>query len=100
MGIGSKCRSVIYNKISLYISSTAVFPLDCLGQGTSIFPQENNIKWYHRFSSRELRMALPTFYRFRCLRKEAYDESLVVMVNYAVWMVVRGFIVDIINMQM
>ena len=27
MGIGSKCRSVIYNKISLYISSTAVFPL-------------------------------------------------------------------------
>ena len=39
-------------------------------------------------------MALPTFYRFRCLRKEAYDESLVVMVNYAVWMVVRGFIVD------
>ena len=45
-------------------------------------------------------MALPTFYRFRCLRKEAYDESLVVMMNYAVWMVVRGFIVDIINMQM
>ena len=45
-------------------------------------------------------MALLTFYRFRCLRKEAYDERLVVVVNYAVWMVVRGFIVDIINMQM
>ena len=38
MGIGLKWRSVLYNKISLYISSTAVFLLDCLGQGTSIFP--------------------------------------------------------------
>ena len=38
MGIGSKWRSILYNKISLYISSTAVFLLDCLGQGTSIFP--------------------------------------------------------------
>ena len=38
MGIGSKCRSVLYNKTSLYISSTAVFLLDCLGQGTSNFP--------------------------------------------------------------
>ena len=33
-------------------------------------------------------LALPTFYRFGCLRKEAHDERLVVVVNCAVWMVV------------
>ena len=43
-------------------------------------------------------MALPTFYRFRCLRKEPHDERLVVVVNCAVWMVLRDFTV-FINMR-
>ena len=61
---------------------------------------KKNIKWYHHlfFSSRELLMALPTFYRFRCLRKEPHDERLVVVMNCAVWMVLWDFTV-FINMR-
>ena len=101
MGIGLKWRSVLYNKISLYISSTAVFLLIVWVRVHPFFLVcKKNIKWYHHlfFSSRELPMALPTFYRLRCLRKEPHDERLVVVVNCAVWMVLWDFMV-FINMR-
>ena len=46
---------------------------------------ENNVKWYHHFPSRELGTTLPTFNRFRLLRKETHNERPAVVMDGTVW---------------
>lgn len=46
---------------------------------------ENNVKWYHHFPSRELGTTLPTFNRFRLLRKETHNERPAVVMDSTVW---------------
>ena len=46
---------------------------------------ENNVKWYDHFPSRELGTTLPTFNRFRLLRKETHNERPAVVMDSTVW---------------